>query len=210
MKKFSGLGLVVVLLVALVALPAMAKIDKAPVGKGSSEVSANLALANTTFSSDESDATFGMNSFTLGLGYGYFLTNAIQLGVFGSYSMSQMVDNDPNTEEQDPSSQFFYQGRAAYNFQLKNSPAILPFVALKLGGATFISGDPNADPIQAVSYGMGAGLRYFLSRQASLNAEFDYDAMSAEVDAGGGDTITFTIATTQVWVGLSVFLGGAK
>jgi len=210
MKKFSGVGLVVVLLVALVALPAMAKIDKAPVGKGSTEVSAALNVTSTNESVKVSGTEVGTStssSTMLMLGAGYFLTNAIQLGIT---TMANVSTSKPEGGSSSTTGMMFYGLKAAYNFQLKNSPAILPYVAVDLTGASMQSEESgHSFTATGLGYGAAGGLRYFLSRQASVNAELNYNAFSLSTTVMGTD-VTFDEGTFGVFVGLSVFFGGAK
>jgi hypothetical protein len=198
MKQFRGVGLVLILLVvALVALPALAAIDKPPVGKGSAEVGAMVSWQSQTQKADVSGAEATTDQTTIvQLNLGYFLTNALQLGV-----STMWFGTKP--EDVDMTSTFIYDLKLGYNFQLQNAPTILPWVALKVGGEAIQT--PGMDTMSGVSYGGEAGVRYFLSRQASVNAQLDYDAATLTVN-----DIDVNTNTTSVLLGLSVFFGGAK
>jgi hypothetical protein len=196
MKQFKGIALVV-LLVALVALPAMAKIDKAPVGKGSAEVGAMISFQSQTSKADVSGAESQTESLdTLQFNGGYFLTNALEVGLSGMWM-------GVKPEDVDMTSVFLYNLKVAYNLQLKNAPTLLPWAAIKLGGETIQS--PGSDTMQGFAYGLELGARYFVSRQASINAQLDWDASTLTVD-----DVDVNVNTTGVLVGLSVFFGGAK
>jgi len=209
MKRFSGVGLVVVLLVALVALPAMAKIDKAPVGKGSDEIGGALSVTSTGSAGYYNGTKVAGSETTtsntlLMLNYGYYLTNAISLGIT---TMANVSTTTPETGPSSTMGMMMYGFRADYNFQLKNSPAILPFVAVNLMAASLNEGQ---DSFAGAGYGMAGGLRYFVSRQASVNAELDFNAFSLSGTNASGDVYTIKESQVGMLLGMSFFFGGPK
>jgi len=124
--------------------------------------------------------------------------------------MDNVTTTTPEGGESSTSGMMMYGIRAAYNFQLKNSPAILPFVALDVVAAA-LSENINGENIVfgGIGYGAAGGVRYFVSRQASVNAELDYNVFSLSGTVQGTD-VTVDESSFGVLLGLSVFFGGAK
>jgi len=214
MRGFRSIGLALVLLgVALVAFPTWAKVDQAAVGKGTSELGVALSWmqwgGNVKSDGDKGSQT---NSHLSGvLNYGYFLTKALELGAEVTYS-TQSVEygGDMSYLGTKNAITLLYDAKFTYNFILKGAPALLPFAAVKVGEFSYHETGMESGG-SGLTYGGALGLRYFVSRQGSLDLEFNYDYISPfQIKDKYGTTDVDNASGMTVLVGTSIFIGGKK
>ncbi len=217
--RMKGIRAITLLLSLLVCSAAQA----AAIGKGASEITGdfNISYEHTEVGSyrstsgldspkTQSDALSG----TLRVGYGYFLTDAVQLGSTISETITStkpFVENELNSFTQDTYT-FNLDLFARYHFYKKGS-VFVPYVGAQAGwinyyqkqketvGGTTSNVGRNGN---AISYGGMAGVKYFLDENTSLNAEMNYRRYDIDL---GKDAPTATHDVLKWLIGLSYYFG---
>jgi len=176
----------------------------ANISQGVSEVSGDLNLSYdyTTQSSAVSPQYGTVNKSetdTYGgiirLGYGYFLTNEIQVGAAASESISSSKPYRQGTPESFTTDTFqtTIDVNTKYHFlQLtKKKIPVVPFVGVQLGYVNYYVKKKNEFNKQQEEYnanalGIGgmAGLKIFVSENMAINTEFNYRHFQVELLKG--------------------------
>jgi opacity protein-like surface antigen len=130
--------------------------------------------------------TYGGSEFKVGLTYGYVLQDNIEVGGRMYY------------EDNDDLSMFSLGGFGEYSFELESDA--MPYVGLEL---SFISSDTGLENNGAVALAAYIGVRYFLTSDVAIGAQFRGTAATDDVFASDGGAESTDIA---VIFGMSYFL----
>lgn len=161
--------------------------------KGQSELNVYLSLGSTTTTPDGGDSSTDTN-FNTRIGYGYFFTDSLSVGADVDYSYDK-------PEVGDESNTLYALVTAKYHFAPKN--VVVPYVGLQLGGFASEQGNMSTD---GVAYGALGGVKFFLTENASLNAELNALGMTVSA-SGGGFSYDATMTNIKGLIGLSYYFG---
>lgn len=163
MKKLSILCLMIAASIFMVTNVYAAG---AQIGKGSSEVFGMLSYTNTVSKTESSDDKNTTNTALYTVGYGYFVTDRVQLGI-SHLGILAKSDSDSSS---DTLSILGFDGFVKYHF-LDKGATLVPYVGLQAG---YLSAKYNDDKGDAMTYGAMGGLKYFVSENVTLNTELNY------------------------------------
>lgn len=191
--------------VALAALLlACGPVSAANISKGVSEVSGDLNLSydyktqNSAVSSQygtinksETDTFGGL----IRLGYGYFLTDEIQVGATASESISSSKPYKQGTPESFVTNTFqtSVDATVKYHFlQLtRRQIPVVPYIGAQLGYVNYHLKQKNEfnkqqEEYDANTFGIGGmgGLKIFVTENLAVNAEFNYKHFEVELLKG--------------------------
>ena len=194
MKKFKVTALVVALAM-LFALPAWSAANVPTIGTGTIEIQGvNLSWHNLT----EQDVSGSQTSYGIGALLGYFVTDAIEVGLSLNFSgTSSNFGGGPSVS----SSLMNYEIAGLYNIR---SGKLIPFVGIGLDG---ISGSASGG-YSATGFGfaVAGGLRYLIVPDASINLKLSYSSLTVNPNVGD----SFTMSDLGISSGMSIFVGGKK
>jgi len=185
MKKI----LIAVGLVLVMATSALA------INKGQSELNLYGAIGETTTKAKGASSQTS-DDFTTRIGYGYFFTDAFSLGadIDYNYSKSQGSSDGTNT--------IYTLLTTKYHFMPKNT--LVPYIGAQLGGY-FMDAGSNLSST-GFAYGALGGIKYFLTENASINAELNFLGMSTTTKASGR-SYDADMTRLQAMFGLSYYFG---
>jgi opacity protein-like surface antigen len=173
MKKLSILCLMIA---ASIFMATSVYAAGSKVGQGSSEAFGQLTFSNKTTKPDTGDSKTTIKSAIYTIGYGYFLTDQIQLGVAHMGSLFKISEDSSSSDGE--LSIYGIDAFAKYHFMTKGA-TLVPYLGIQGGwirSKMSIStdgggGDTSAN---AFSYGAMGGLKYFVSDNVSINTELNY------------------------------------
>lgn len=161
--------------------------------QGSSELGGQISLEGSTSTTEGSSTEYDSSTATLGITYGYFVTDAIQLA--GRYfSVSSSSGTDGTVTNETTYSYLYLEGK--YHFYSKGQ-TFIPYVGVGIGTASMTSESPGYTySSSGSSSSLMGGVKYFVSENTSLNTELNVG--SAKFD-------TTTTNTTRLLIGFSVY-----
>lgn len=175
--------------------------------RGTSEfgISTSLSETETSFSGFGSSSTSFRDSADLNLNYGVFLVGGLQLGASLMLDKGESWDEDASgtksNESEDETTFVFLDLK--YNFVFSKSQPVVPFIGIGVGAASTssTSGGTTTEG-SGTATKLGIGVKFFLTENTSLNAEFRADSFTYTPD---GSTYELTQDTTGLHFGLSVY-----
>lgn len=193
MKKLSVVCLMVVASIFMVTHVYAAG---AGIGAGSNEAFGQAQIQNVSSKTKGSPNTNTTTMAIYTVGYGRFITDALQLGV----SHIGIIGNtDDGAGSKNTAAVYGIDGFAKYHFYTKGQ-TVVPYVGLQVGylGLTANSGGGGPDSTgSSVSYGGMGGLKFFLSENFAITTELNYRRyemkMSPGNDESTSDQISFLV-----------------
>lgn len=168
MKK---IGLTILILSITLFLGTNVFAAGAGIHQGSSELVFQGSLGYTNASTSGGGGDLNTKAADYQVGYGYFITDAIQLGAFhtGRYQLQSASGQSDNKF-----SNFGLDLSAKYHFYSKGA-TLVPYLGLQ-GGVVNVSIDSGGSSSSSnnFSYGGMGGLKFFFSENFSFNTELNY------------------------------------
>lgn len=164
--------------------------------KGQSELNAYASIGSTK-TKPEGGSTSKNTDVNTRFGYGYFLTDGLSLGADIDYSYSKSGEAGAEA-----TNSMYFLGTAKYHFMPKS--VVTPYVGVQLGGYTSETGSTSST--DGYAYGVLGGVKFFMTENASLNAELNMLSMSVSTTVG---TSSYDADMTNIkgLVGLSYYFG---
>jgi len=174
--------------------------------RGTSEfgIFTGINKSETTFSGF-SGSSF-RDSANLNLNYGVFLVGGLQLGASimldkGESWSETNGTKDAGSESEDETTFVFLDLK--YNFVFSKSQPVVPYIGLGVGAAsTSSTSGGRTSKGSGTAAKFGVGVKFFLTENTSLNAEFRTESFSYTLD---GTSLELTQETTGLNLGLSVY-----
>lgn len=133
--------------------------------------------------------TVGGTSYSLELGYGLFLIDYVEAGVFGGYSDDDFV------------SDFYIGAFGEYNFE--TGTELVPFTGIQLSiHDADITTTLKSESTTALVLGLYAGSKYFLTEMVALSGRLMLEVASDDIYA---DSNKLTDSNFTIDLGLSFF-----
>jgi len=143
------------------------------------------------------------DTITVRTGYGYFITENLSLG--GDLQLDDRTDKFGGSKN--TTDTFVFDGSAKYHFMPKN--VLVPYVGVQLGmslSTSKQSGASDDTTTTGFAYGAMGGIKWFVSENASFNAELNALFASASSKTGGQSS-DVTITDIKGLFGLSYYFG---
>lgn len=153
---------------------------------GSSEL--GVSISSQQFENIDADVT--VSTTIINVLYGYFVTDALEFA--GNLNV---IENDLGDAQ---STQTGVELQGKYHFLSGPDATFLPYVGLEGGVYGF---DDGLEKLTGSSYGLMGGAKFFLSKNASVNLEYNYREMKLEDDSGASYNANITV----LGIGYSVY-----
>lgn len=197
--------IVIAVLVVALALTYSTAFAGNNIGRGTSEFGIFTSVNSSETSVSGTSGSFKRDSANLNMSYGVFLVGGLQLGASimldkGS-SWSESASGVKSNKSEDETTFVFLDLK--YNFVFSKSQPVVPYIGIGVGAASTSSTSGTTTTKGSGTAGkFGVGVKFFVTENTSLNAEFRGDTFTYKPS---GSKVDYTTDTASLNLGLSVY-----